>query len=87
MGIKCGVTLSCGGGFHGKSTLLEALHVGIYPRMPGNGREFCVTSPLAFKIRAEDGRCVSAVDISPFIANLPFGRTRPVLALLTPVVA
>lgn len=26
------------------------------------------------KIRAEDGRCVNGVDISPFIDNLPFGK-------------
>jgi predicted ABC-class ATPase len=74
MGIPKGVTLICGGGFHGKSTLLQALQVGVYPKLPGDGREFCVTSPMAMKIRAEDGRSVSAVDISPFISNLPFGK-------------
>ena len=74
MGIRKGISLICGGGFHGKSTLLEALQVGIYPKVPGDGREFCVTSPSAAKIRAEDGRCVTAVDISPFISNLPFGK-------------
>jgi predicted ABC-class ATPase len=40
----------------------------------GDGRERVVTDPLAIKIRAEDGRAVTAVDISPFITNLPFGR-------------
>ena len=74
MGFPKGITLICGGGFHGKSTLLEALQVGVYPKVPGDGREFCVTSPLAAKIRAEDGRSVTAVDISPFISNLPFGK-------------
>lgn len=74
MGIPKGITLICGGGFHGKSTLLATLQVGVYPKIPGDGREFCVTSPQAFKIRAEDGRGVQAVDISPFINNLPFGK-------------
>ena len=74
MGIPKGITLICGGGFHGKSTLLQALQLGVYPKLPGDGREFCVTAATAMKIRAEDGRSVSAVDISPFISNLPFGK-------------
>jgi predicted ABC-class ATPase len=74
MGVQKGVTLVCGGGFHGKSTLLEALETGIYPKIPGDGRELVVTDPAAVKIRAEDGRRVEAVDVSPFIRNLPFGR-------------
>ena len=74
MGIPKGVTLICGGGFHGKSTLLQTLQLGVYLKIPGDGREFCVTSPMAAKIRAEDGRSIRAVDISPFIKNLPFGR-------------
>jgi predicted ABC-class ATPase len=74
MGIRKGVTLICGGGFHGKSTLLKALQMGIYYKIPGDGREFCVTDPMAVKIRAEDGRSIRLVDISPFIKNLPFGK-------------
>jgi predicted ABC-class ATPase len=74
MGIRKGVTLICGGGFHGKSTLLQTLQLGVYSKIPGDGREFCVTSLKAAKIRAEDGRCVKSVDISPFINNLPFGK-------------
>lgn len=74
MGIPKGISLICGGGFHGKSTLLEAIQVGIYPKIPGDGREFCVTSNSAYKIRAEDGRNVQSVDISTFINNLPFGK-------------
>lgn len=30
MGVRAGVTLIVGGGFHGKSTLLEALQAGVY---------------------------------------------------------
>ena len=74
MGIPKGITLICGGGFHGKSTLLEALQLAVYYKIPGDGREFCVTSAKAAKIRAEDGRCINAVDISSFIKNLPFGK-------------
>eukprot|EP00804_Cyclotella_cryptica_P007824 CCRYP_001411-RB/>CCRYP_001411-RB protein AED:0.17 eAED:0.17 QI:29/0.8/0.66/1/0.6/0.5/6/2719/680 len=74
IGIRKGITLIVGGGFHGKSTLLSALQVGMYNKIPGDGREFCVCSPNAVKIRAEDGRNVSEVNISPFISNLPFGK-------------
>lgn len=74
MGIPNGVTLICGGGFHGKSTVLEALQAGVYPKIPGDGREFCVTKPTAVKIRSEDGRSITDVDISTFIRNLPFGK-------------
>ncbi|MDT8318513.1 MAG: ABC-ATPase domain-containing protein [bacterium] len=74
MGIPEGVTLIVGGGFHGKSTLLHAIERGVYNHIPGDGRELVVTDPGAVKIRAEDGRYISEVDISPFIDNLPFGR-------------
>jgi len=74
MGIPCGVTLIVGGGFHGKSTLLHALERGIYNHIPGDGRELVVTDPTAVKVRAEDNRAVSNIDISPFIDRLPFGR-------------
>ena len=73
MGIPKGISLICGGGFHGKSTLLETLQLGIYPKIQGDGREFCATSMSSVKIRAEDGRNIRAVDISNFINNLPFG--------------
>ena len=73
MGIAKGITLICGGGFHGKSTLLEALQLAVYWKIPGDGREFCCTAPNAVKIRAEDGRSVNSVNISSFIKNLPFG--------------
>lgn len=75
MGIKPGVSLIVGGGFHGKSTLLSALQVGVYDHVPGDGREFVVIDDKAMYIRAEDGRCVTGVDISPFINNLPFGKS------------
>ena len=74
LGIRRGVTLIVGGGFHGKSTLLEALQVGVFNHVPGDGREFVVTDPTAAKVRAEDGRPVTSLNISPFISALPQKR-------------
>lgn len=73
MGIPEGVTLIVGGGFHGKSTLLNALERGVYNHCPNDGREKVVSRGCAVKIRAEDGRSVTGVNISPFINNLPGG--------------
>ncbi len=75
MGIPTGITLIVGGGYHGKSTLLRAIELGVYNRIPGDGREFVVTNPTAVKIRAEDGRSIAGVNISPFINQLPQGRS------------
>ena len=55
MGIPKGITLIVGGGYHGKSTLLKALELGVYDHIKGDGREFVITDPTAMKIRAEDG--------------------------------
>ena len=74
MGIRKGVTLITGGGYHGKSTLLKALEAGVYNHIPGDGREFVITDATAVKLRAEEGRIVKKVDISPFINHLPGGR-------------
>jgi predicted ABC-class ATPase len=71
MGIPKGITLLTGGGFHGKSTLLEAIELGVYDHIPLDGRERIVTDPSAVKIRAEDGRPVTGTDISPYISVLP----------------
>ncbi len=75
MGIPVGITLIVGGGYHGKSTLLRAIELGVYNHIPDDGRELVVTHPTAVKIRAEDGRSVQSVDISPFINQLPQGRS------------
>lgn len=71
MGIPRGITLIVGGGYHGKSTLLEALERGIYNHILGDGREYVITDSTAMKIRAEDGRSIHHVDISMFINDLP----------------
>ncbi len=75
MGVPEGITLVAGGGFHGKSTLLSALSWGVYDHLPGDGRELVVARADAVKIRAEDGRSVSGVDISAMIGDLPGGRS------------
>lgn len=74
MGIRRGVTLVVGGGYHGKSTLLRAIEAGVYDHVAGDGRELVITDASAVKLRAEDGRCVHSVDISAFIDGLPDGR-------------
>ena len=73
MGIKQGITCITGGGYHGKSTLLQAILAGVYAHIPGDGREYVVTREDAFFIRAEEGRSIRSVDISPFISDLPNG--------------
>lgn len=75
MGIPAGVTLIVGGGYHGKSTLLRAIELGVYNHIPNDGRDLVVTHPAAVKIRAEDGRSIANVDISPFINHLPQDRS------------
>lgn len=74
MGIPKGITLIVGGGYHGKSTLLEALERGVYNHIEGDGREYVITEDTAMKIRAEDGRSIKGVDISMFIDDLPGGK-------------
>ena len=71
MGIPCGITLFVGGGYHGKSTVLKAIQDGVYNHVGGDGRELVITDESAMKLRAEDGRSITDVDISPFITNLP----------------
>ena len=73
MGVADGVTVIVGGGYHGKSTLLRALAKGVYPHRAGDGREWVITRADAAAIRAEDGRAVTGVDISPFLSGLPSG--------------
>lgn len=74
MGIKKGVTLIVGGGYHGKSTILNALELGVYNHVEGDGRELVITDDSAVKVRAEDGRSIKNTDISLFIDNLPNGK-------------
>ena len=74
MAVKRGVTLIAGGGYHGKSTLLRALESGVYNHILGDGREYVITDETALKVRAEDGRSIACVNLSPFINHLPGGQ-------------
>jgi predicted ABC-class ATPase len=69
-----GVVLLCGGGFHGKSTLLRALAAAVIPHVPGDGRERTAARADAMSVRAEEGRSVHDADLRPFLHDLPFGR-------------
>lgn len=71
MGLPRGITLIVGGGYHGKSTLLNALELGVYDHIAGDGREYVITDATAIKMRSEDGRFIRDVDISMFIRDLP----------------
>lgn len=71
MGLRCGVTVITGGGYSGKSTLLDAIETGVYNHVPSDGREYVITDSDALKIYAEDGRPVHSLDLSPFFRHLP----------------
>lgn len=73
MGIRRGVTVITGGGYSGKSTLLDAISEGIYDHVAGDGRELVISDESAVAIAAEDGRQVNHVNISPFLRWLPRG--------------
>ncbi|MBR7020013.1 MAG: hypothetical protein IKI15_03040 [Lachnospiraceae bacterium] len=75
LGIRKGVTVITGGGYSGKSTILDTIAACIYDHVLGDGRELCVTDKTAMSIAAEDGRCIKNIDISPFISWLPGGNT------------
>lgn len=74
MGVSKGVTVVVGGGYHGKSTLLQAIQLGVYNHIRGDGREYVITDETAMKIRAEDGRAICNTDIHMFINHLPNGK-------------
>ncbi|WP_052353754.1 P-loop domain-containing protein [Neobacillus jeddahensis] len=71
MGIKQGVTVITGGGYSGKSTMLDALNSGIYNHIMGDGREFVITDQSAMEIAAEEGRSIKNINITPFIKWIP----------------
>lgn len=71
MGIPYGITVITGGGYSGKSTLIDAIEMGIYNHIPGDGREYVLSDLTALKTDAEDGRPISNLDMSPFFKHLP----------------
>lgn len=76
MGIRRGVTVITGGGYSGKSTVLDAISAGVYDHVLSDGRELCLTDPSGVTIAAEDGRSVKNLNISPFLKWLPTGDAR-----------
>lgn len=75
LGIRRGVTVITGGGYSGKSTILDTISAGIYDHVAGDGRELCITDESAMTISAEDGRSVKNINITPFIRWIPGGDT------------
>lgn len=71
MAIPQGIIVITGGGYSGKSTLLDAIEMGIYNHITGDGREYVITDDSTLKIYAEDGRPINNVNISPFFKYLP----------------
>ncbi|OAV98603.1 hypothetical protein, variant [Puccinia triticina 1-1 BBBD Race 1] len=74
MAIPKGITIIVGGGFHGKSTLLEAISNGPSNHTPTSGLNLVVTPSATIPVASEDGRMVNSCHISPFIRNLPNGK-------------
>lgn len=75
MGIRSGITVLVGGGYHGKSTLLAALGKAVYPHVPGDGRELVIADMSCVQVYAEEGRSIKGLDISSFLSTLPQGGT------------
>ena len=71
MALPEGIIVITGGGYQGKTTLLESIQDGIYNHVLGDGREYVVSRRYTVVVRAEDGRIVNNVDISNFIKELP----------------
>lgn len=71
MAVPEGIFLVTGGGYHGKTTLLEAIQDGVYNHVKGDGREFVVARKNTITVKAEDGRIVHCIDISSFFEKLP----------------
>lgn len=71
MGLKQGITVITGGGYSGKSTLLDSLEQGIYDHVNGDGREYVLSDESICKVYAEDGRYLAPTDLSPFFSYLP----------------
>lgn len=71
MGIPKGFTAVTGASRNGKSALLDAIFAGVYDHIPGDGREYVITSRDAAFIMAEPNRPADSVDISMFVPETP----------------
>jgi len=73
LAIPEGLTVITGGGYHGKTTILNSIQRGIYNHVKGDGRELVISRDCVL-VFAENGRIVNSVDVSSFISNLPTGE-------------
>lgn len=69
MGIPKGFTVITGSSRGGKSTLLDAILAGVYDHIPGDGREYVITTKDAAFVMAEPNRPADSVDISMFVSS------------------
>ncbi|KIY95094.1 hypothetical protein MNEG_12867 [Monoraphidium neglectum] len=74
LGVRAGVTLIVGGGFHGKSTLLDAIQVGCYNKVPGDGRELVVSLEDCVKASGGCGRLQAVAAVGPALIRAEDGR-------------
>lgn len=70
LAIKSGINVLLGGAYAGKSTILNAILLGVYNHKLNDGREYVITNDDAIKIKAEDGRCINKVNLSMFINSV-----------------
>ena len=69
MGIPKGFTVISGSSRSGKSTLLDGIFAGVYNHIPGDGREYIITSRDAAYVVSEPNRPADSVDISMFVKD------------------
>lgn len=67
MGIPKGFTVISGPSRSGKSTVLDGIYAGVYNHIPGDGREYVISSRDAAYIMSEPNRPADSVDISMFV--------------------
>lgn len=75
LGIPTGVTLIIGDPYSGRRELLDALSLGTYNHVAGDGREGIVSIPDIVRVDADPARPVQKVDISPFLPVRPDWNT------------
>ena len=71
VGIPKGFTVITGPSRSGKSVLMDAIYAGVYDHIPGDGREYVISSPDAAFIISEPNRPADSVDISMFVKDIP----------------
>ncbi len=69
MGIPKGFTVITGKSRSGKSSILDGIYAGVYNHIPGDGREYVITSNKAAYVMSEPNRPADSVDISMFVSS------------------